>query len=158
MSLENLRNIELVDRHALNGTNHQPEIASICFWWLLLLFVCCCIFHLCFFSLPFWYSLPCSFSRNSLRFWAFSPSFPRILAVRQAEEILAFLVVFLVFFLQKGKEKKIRGVSGGCFFLQIFARNGRWNYRKPFLVPLSICLFISFRRIGYDTLHVSNRL
>ena len=37
----------------------------------------------------------------------FCPSFPRILGVRQAEEILAFLVVFLAVF-QKGKEKKIR--------------------------------------------------
>ena len=64
-------------------------------------------FSLIFFSLPFWFSLPFSFSRNSLRFWAFFPSFPRILGVRQAEEILAFLVVFLAVF-QKGKEKKIR--------------------------------------------------
>ena len=61
---------------------------------------------LIFFSLPFWFSLPFSFSRNSLRFCAFFPSFPRILGVRQAEEILAFLVVFLAVF-QKGKEKKI---------------------------------------------------
>ena len=38
------------------------------------------------------------------------PSFPRILGVRQAEEILAFLVVFLAAF-QKGKEKKIRANS-----------------------------------------------
>ena len=40
------------------------------------------------------------------------PSFPRILGVRQAEEILAFLVVFLAVF-QNGKEKKIR-VSLSC--------------------------------------------
>ena len=39
---------------------------------------------LIFFSLPFWISLPFSFSRNSLRFWAFFPSSPRILRVRQA--------------------------------------------------------------------------
>ena len=62
---------------------------------------------LVFFSLPFWISLPFSFSRNSLRFWAVCPSFARILGVRQALEILAFLVVFLAVF-QKGKEKKIR--------------------------------------------------
>ena len=58
--------------------------------------------------LSFLVSLPFSFARNSLRFRAFFPSFPRILGVRQAEEILAFLVVFPAVF-QKGKEKKIRG-------------------------------------------------
>ena len=62
---------------------------------------------LIFLSLPFWFSLPFSYSRNSLRFGAFFPSFPGILGVRQAEEILASLVVFLAVF-QKGKEKKIR--------------------------------------------------
>ena len=39
--------------------------------------------------------------QNDLRFRAFFPPFPRILGVRQAEEILAFLVVFLAVFLSQ---------------------------------------------------------
>ena len=50
-----------------------------------------------------------SFSRNSLQFWALFPSFPRIFGVRQAEEILALLVVFLAVF-QKRQGKEAQGV------------------------------------------------
>ena len=56
--------------------------------------------------MPFWFSLPFPFQGIPCDFERFSPSFPRIFGVRQAEEILAFLVVFLAVF-QKGKEKKI---------------------------------------------------
>ena len=36
--------------------------------------------------------------KEFLAIWSVFPSFPRILGVRQAEEILAFLVVFLAVF------------------------------------------------------------
>ena len=68
-------------------------------------------------SFPCLFGIPCFFlkTRNSLSFWAFFPSFPRILGVRLGRKFLAFSVVFLAFY-RKSKERKIRAaIERGCF-------------------------------------------
>ena len=78
---------------------------------------------LIFLSLLFWISLPFSFSRNSLRFWAFFPSFPRILGVRLAKEIPAFFWWFSLPFPEKQDKKiSVLGGSGQNFAIFISCR------------------------------------
>ena len=111
---------------------------------------------LIFFSLPFWFSLPFSFSRNSLRFWAFFPSFPRILGVRQAEEILAFWWVFLAVF-QKGKAKKIRGLEGFGPKMDLECQSSNEHSQKPTLTDAIIPTNIYYQntsRVGARSLAI----
>ena len=108
------------------------------------------------FSLPFWISWPFSISRNSLRCWAFFRSFPRILGVRQAQEILAFLVIFLAVF-QKGKEKKIREFWGNSFRCEYMSRlysHVREHRKNPgeFSYVLALCQGVVFEMEGGEKL------